>query len=65
MRDNGYLGNDVDLAELAKRSKNFSGAEIEGPQQFPISNSPFVLDSLCILMVSNWQNCNLRCAQVL
>ena len=30
MRDSGYLGADVSIPELAKRSKNFSGAEIEG-----------------------------------
>ena len=30
MRENGLLGQDVDLAELAAQTKNFSGAEIEG-----------------------------------
>jgi vesicle-fusing ATPase len=30
MRDNGYLGPDVSIPDLAKRTKNFSGAEIEG-----------------------------------
>ena len=30
MRDNGKLAPDVDLAELAAKTKNFSGAEIEG-----------------------------------
>ena len=30
MADNSFLGRDVDLAELAARAKNFSGAEIEG-----------------------------------
>ena len=30
MRDNGYMGSDVDLDELAAETKNFSGAEIEG-----------------------------------
>ncbi|KAL6927147.1 transport between ER and Golgi ATPase protein [Hanseniaspora valbyensis] len=30
MRDNGMIGNDVDLKELAGMTKNFSGAEIEG-----------------------------------
>ncbi len=30
MRENGKLGKDVDLPELAKITKNFSGAEIEG-----------------------------------
>jgi len=30
MRDNNYMGADVDLEELAALSKNFSGAEIEG-----------------------------------
>ncbi|GAB7366660.1 hypothetical protein MBLNU230_g8643t1 [Neophaeotheca triangularis] len=30
MRDNGYLSDDVDLAELARLTRNFSGAEISG-----------------------------------
>lgn len=30
MSQNSFLGRDVDLAELAERTKNFSGAEIEG-----------------------------------
>ena len=30
MRDNKYLSDDVQLEELADRTKNFSGAEIEG-----------------------------------
>jgi len=30
MSTNSFLGRDVDLAELAARTKNFSGAEIEG-----------------------------------
>lgn len=30
MTTNSFLGRDVDLAELAARTKNFSGAEIEG-----------------------------------
>lgn len=30
MRENGYLGADVSIPDLAKRTKNFSGAEIEG-----------------------------------
>lgn len=30
MRENNLLGKDVDLAELATQTKNFSGAEIEG-----------------------------------
>ncbi|KAL4457630.1 hypothetical protein ABPG75_012495 [Micractinium tetrahymenae] len=30
MSSNSFLGKDVDLAELAARTKNFSGAEIEG-----------------------------------
>lgn len=30
MSTNSFLGRDVDLAELASRTKNFSGAEIEG-----------------------------------
>lgn len=30
MRDNGKMAPDVDLAELAVLTKNFSGAEIEG-----------------------------------
>ena len=30
MRDTGYLSPDVSIPDLAKRSKNFSGAEIEG-----------------------------------
>jgi len=30
MKDNGLLGESVDLAQLAKMSKNYSGAEIEG-----------------------------------
>lgn len=30
MTANSFLGRDVDLAELAARTKNFSGAEIEG-----------------------------------
>jgi vesicle-fusing ATPase len=30
MRDVGVLSNDVDLAEIAYRTKNFSGAELEG-----------------------------------
>ncbi len=30
MRENGFLGADVDLQRLAERTKNFSGAEIEG-----------------------------------
>lgn len=30
MSSNSFLGRDVDLAELAARTKNFSGAEIEG-----------------------------------
>lgn len=30
MSSNSFLGQDVDLAELAARTKNFSGAEIEG-----------------------------------
>ena len=30
MRENNYLNSDVVVAELAKRAKNFSGAEIEG-----------------------------------
>lgn len=29
-REYGKLKSDVDLADLAKRTKNFSGAEIEG-----------------------------------
>jgi len=30
MRSNGKLGKDVDIDELAKITKNFSGAELEG-----------------------------------
>ncbi|KAF2206282.1 hypothetical protein CERZMDRAFT_53445 [Cercospora zeae-maydis SCOH1-5] len=30
MRSNGKLGSDVDLAELARQTRNFSGAEISG-----------------------------------
>ncbi len=30
MKDNNYMGDDVDLEELALVTKNFSGAEIEG-----------------------------------
>jgi vesicle-fusing ATPase len=30
MRDSGYMGADVSLAELSKETKNYSGAEIEG-----------------------------------
>lgn len=30
MKDNGALGNDVNIDELANRTKNFSGAELEG-----------------------------------
>lgn len=30
MKSNGKLGNDVDIAELASSTKNFSGAELEG-----------------------------------
>ncbi|EMC95562.1 hypothetical protein BAUCODRAFT_34311 [Baudoinia panamericana UAMH 10762] len=30
MRENGKLASDVDLADLAKRTRNFSGAEIQG-----------------------------------
>lgn len=30
MAQNSFLGADVDLWELAQRTKNFSGAEIEG-----------------------------------
>ena len=30
MRANGKLGKDVDIEELAKITKNFSGAELEG-----------------------------------
>lgn len=30
MKDNSFLGKDVDLWDLAQRCKNFSGAEIEG-----------------------------------
>jgi len=30
MRENGFLDPDVDLEELAERTKNFSGAELEG-----------------------------------
>lgn len=30
MRNNKSLGEDVDLPDLASRTKNFSGAEIEG-----------------------------------
>ena len=30
MSENEFLGHDVDLADLARRTKNFSGAEIEG-----------------------------------
>jgi vesicle-fusing ATPase len=30
MASNSFLGRDVDLAELAARTRNFSGAEIEG-----------------------------------
>jgi vesicle-fusing ATPase len=32
MRSNGKLGKDVDIDELAKITKNFSGAELEGMQ---------------------------------
>jgi vesicle-fusing ATPase len=30
MKANGKLGKDVDIEELAKITKNFSGAELEG-----------------------------------
>ena len=30
MKENDKMGNDVDLVELSKMTKNFSGAEIEG-----------------------------------
>ena len=30
MKENSFLGADVDLWQLAQRTKNFSGAEIEG-----------------------------------
>lgn len=30
MRENGYMGSDVSIEELAAETKNFSGAEIEG-----------------------------------
>ncbi len=30
MSSNSFLGRDVDLASLAERTKNFSGAELEG-----------------------------------
>lgn len=32
MRDNGIMGEDIDLSELANLTKNFSGAEIAGNQ---------------------------------
>ena len=32
MRSNGKLGKDVDIDELAKITKNVSGAELEGTQ---------------------------------
>jgi|TARA_B110000977_G_scaffold131615_1_gene167699 vesicle-fusing ATPase len=30
MSENEFLGTDVDITDIAKRTKNFSGAEIEG-----------------------------------
>ena len=30
MKENDKMGNDVNLVELSKMTKNFSGAEIEG-----------------------------------
>jgi vesicle-fusing ATPase len=39
MKDNGKLAPDVDLAELASSTKNFSGAEIEGLVRAAISTA--------------------------
>ncbi|ORC89009.1 vesicle-fusing ATPase [Trypanosoma theileri] len=39
MSDNGVLGKDVDLAELAALTKNYSGAEIEGVVRSATSNA--------------------------
>ncbi|RNF05165.1 vesicular-fusion protein NsF [Trypanosoma conorhini] len=39
MRENGVIGKDVDLAELAGMTKNYSGAEIEGVVRSAISNA--------------------------
>jgi hypothetical protein len=41
MRDNGIMGEDVDLEELATLTKNYSGAEINGTCPIvPVSPSP-------------------------
>ncbi|CAD2215234.1 N-ethylmaleimide-sensitive factor [Angomonas deanei] len=39
MRENKIMGNDVDLAELASLTKNYSGAEIEGVVRSATSNA--------------------------
>ncbi|KEG11712.1 vesicle-fusing ATPase [Trypanosoma grayi] len=39
MRENGVLGKDVDLGELAALTKNYSGAEIEGVVRSATSNA--------------------------
>ncbi|RNF15112.1 vesicular-fusion protein NsF [Trypanosoma cruzi] len=39
MRENGIIGKDVNLAELASLTKNYSGAEIEGVVRSAISNA--------------------------
>lgn len=36
MSENEFFGGDVDLAELVKRTGNFSGVEIEGLVKFVV-----------------------------
>lgn len=60
MRQNGYLADDVDLVKLADRTKNFTGAELEGLVK---SASSFALErEVDINNLSKWTSTPRRCA---
>jgi len=48
MKENGKLAQDVDIADLAAETKNFSGAEIEGLVRAATSTAMNRLVKVCI-----------------
>ncbi len=53
MRNNKKLSDDVDIESLAKRTKNFSGAEIEGLVR---SAQATAMNKLIQVYHSSWDN---------
>jgi len=58
MREHGKLAPDVNIAELASSTKNFSGAEIEGLVRAAISTA---MNQLVKVRPPRWQFRSLHC----